>query len=86
VIGLSPAELRSLTMPACIIPGNDRVHPRRAITLEKREVSEGGSLGSAMKERPPVRNDCLRRDLSRSPVGLPPRADPGAGIKRSRDR
>ncbi|MBV8937426.1 MAG: hypothetical protein JO095_16675 [Alphaproteobacteria bacterium] len=28
VIGLSPAELRSLTMPACIIPGNDRVHPR----------------------------------------------------------
>jgi pimeloyl-ACP methyl ester carboxylesterase len=28
VIGLSPAELRSLTMPACIIPGNDLVHPR----------------------------------------------------------
>src|SRR5215470_20378753 len=28
VIGLSPAELRSLTVPACIIPGNDRVHPR----------------------------------------------------------
>jgi len=28
VIGLSPAELRSLTMPACIIPGNDRTHPR----------------------------------------------------------
>jgi pimeloyl-ACP methyl ester carboxylesterase len=28
VIGLSPSELRSLTMPACIIPGNDRVHPR----------------------------------------------------------
>ena len=28
VIGLSPAELRSLTMPACIIPGNDQVHPR----------------------------------------------------------
>ena len=28
VIGLSPAELRSMTMPACIIPGNDRVHPR----------------------------------------------------------
>lgn len=28
VIGLSPAELRSLTMPACICPGNDRVHPR----------------------------------------------------------
>lgn len=28
VIGLSPAELRSMAMPACIIPGNDRVHPR----------------------------------------------------------
>ncbi len=28
VIGLSPAELRSMTMPACIAPGNDRVHPR----------------------------------------------------------
>jgi pimeloyl-ACP methyl ester carboxylesterase len=28
VIGLSPAQLRSLTMPACIAPGNDRVHPR----------------------------------------------------------
>ncbi len=30
VIGLSPAELRSLTMPACIIPGNDPVHLRSA--------------------------------------------------------
>lgn len=28
VIGLSPAQLRSLTMPSCIVPGNDRVHPR----------------------------------------------------------
>jgi pimeloyl-ACP methyl ester carboxylesterase len=28
VIGLSPADLRSMTMPACIVPGNDRVHPR----------------------------------------------------------
>jgi pimeloyl-ACP methyl ester carboxylesterase len=28
VIGLSPAQLRALPMPACIIPGNDRVHPR----------------------------------------------------------
>ncbi|MGH7061263.1 MAG: alpha/beta fold hydrolase [Stellaceae bacterium] len=28
VIGLSPAELRAMTMPACIVPGNDRVHPR----------------------------------------------------------
>jgi pimeloyl-ACP methyl ester carboxylesterase len=28
VIGLSPADLRSMTMPTCVIPGNDRVHPR----------------------------------------------------------
>jgi pimeloyl-ACP methyl ester carboxylesterase len=28
VIGLSPAQLRALAMPACICPGNDRVHPR----------------------------------------------------------
>jgi pimeloyl-ACP methyl ester carboxylesterase len=27
VIGLSPNELRSLTMPACIVPGKDPVHP-----------------------------------------------------------
>lgn len=30
VIGLSPAELRSLTMPACIAPGMDPVHPLAA--------------------------------------------------------
>jgi pimeloyl-ACP methyl ester carboxylesterase len=28
VIGVSPAQLRSMTIPACIIPGNDRTHPR----------------------------------------------------------
>jgi len=27
VIGLSPAELRAMTMPACIVPGKDPVHP-----------------------------------------------------------
>jgi pimeloyl-ACP methyl ester carboxylesterase len=27
VIGLTPAELRSLTMPTCICPGKDPVHP-----------------------------------------------------------
>src|SRR5215472_13129699 len=27
VIGISQTQLRSLTMPACVIPGNDRVHP-----------------------------------------------------------
>ena len=28
VIGLSATQLRSMTMPACICPGNDPVHPR----------------------------------------------------------
>jgi pimeloyl-ACP methyl ester carboxylesterase len=28
VIGVSPTQLRSLTMPTCVIPGNDQVHPR----------------------------------------------------------
>jgi pimeloyl-ACP methyl ester carboxylesterase len=30
VIGLSPSELRRMTMPACIAPGSDPVHPRHA--------------------------------------------------------
>jgi pimeloyl-ACP methyl ester carboxylesterase len=30
VIGLSAAELRSMTMPACIVPGKDPVHPLAA--------------------------------------------------------
>jgi pimeloyl-ACP methyl ester carboxylesterase len=30
VIGLSPAELRAMTMPACIVPGKDPVHPQPA--------------------------------------------------------
>jgi pimeloyl-ACP methyl ester carboxylesterase len=28
VTGLSPADLRAIPVPACVIPGNDRVHPR----------------------------------------------------------
>ena len=30
VIGLSPAELRGLAMPACVVPGKDPVHPLAA--------------------------------------------------------
>ena len=30
VIGLSPAQLRTMTMPACICPGKDPVHPLTA--------------------------------------------------------
>jgi pimeloyl-ACP methyl ester carboxylesterase len=29
VIGASEAELRSINIPACIVPGNDRIHSRR---------------------------------------------------------
>jgi pimeloyl-ACP methyl ester carboxylesterase len=28
VAGITPAELRTMTLPAIVIPGNDRVHPR----------------------------------------------------------
>jgi pimeloyl-ACP methyl ester carboxylesterase len=30
VIGASEAELRSIRVPTCIVPGNDRIHARRA--------------------------------------------------------
>ncbi len=30
VIGASEVELRSIRIPACIVPGNDRIHARRA--------------------------------------------------------
>ena len=30
VIGLSPAELRGMAMPACVVPGKDPVHPAPA--------------------------------------------------------
>lgn len=36
VIGLAPAQLRSMAMPACIIPGNDRVHLRSAAQVAHR--------------------------------------------------
>jgi len=36
VIGLSPAEFRSMMMPACIVPGNDRTHPREPSQIAHR--------------------------------------------------
>jgi pimeloyl-ACP methyl ester carboxylesterase len=41
VIGLSPAQLRSMTVPACIIPGNDRVHPRAPAQIAHRLMPNG---------------------------------------------
>jgi hypothetical protein len=29
VIGATAEDLRSITVPACVVPGNDRTHPRR---------------------------------------------------------
>ena len=42
VIGLSPTDLRSMVVPACIIPGNDRVHPRLPgqVRSEERRVGK----------------------------------------------
>ncbi len=39
VLGLSPAELRSMAVPACIVPGNDRVHPRVPAQIAHRLMS-----------------------------------------------
>jgi pimeloyl-ACP methyl ester carboxylesterase len=39
VIGLSPAELRSMTMPACIVPGMDPVHPLPAGQAAHRQMA-----------------------------------------------
>jgi hypothetical protein len=30
VAGISPADMRTITLPAIVIPGNDRVHPPAA--------------------------------------------------------
>lgn len=41
VIGISPAELRSMTMPACIAPGMDPVHPLPAGQAAHRLMPNG---------------------------------------------
>ena len=52
VIGLSPAELRSLTMPACIIPGNDQVHPREAGQVAHRLMPNSEYREALIEDRP----------------------------------
>jgi pimeloyl-ACP methyl ester carboxylesterase len=52
VIGLSPAELRSLTMPACIIPGNDRVHPRAPAQVAHRLMPNSEYREVLTEDRP----------------------------------
>jgi len=51
VAGLSPAEMRSITLPAVIVPGNDRTHPvavgqtaHRLLTNSEYRAMMGGDL------------------------------------------
>jgi pimeloyl-ACP methyl ester carboxylesterase len=52
VIGLSPAELRSITMPACIIPGGDGTHPRAAGQAAHRLLPNAEYHEVATEDRP----------------------------------
>jgi pimeloyl-ACP methyl ester carboxylesterase len=54
VIGVSPAQLRSLTMPACIIPGNDRVHPREPGQIAHRLMPNSEYREVLTEDRPDV--------------------------------
>ena len=52
VIGVSPAELRSMTMPACIIPGNDRTHLREAGQIAHRLMPNAEYHEVVTEDRP----------------------------------
>jgi hypothetical protein len=52
VIGISPAELRSLTVPACIVPGNDRVHPREPSQIAHRLMPNAEYREVLTEDRP----------------------------------
>jgi pimeloyl-ACP methyl ester carboxylesterase len=54
VIGLSPAELRSMTMPACIVPGNDRVHPRLPAQIAHRLLPNSEYHEVLTEDRPDI--------------------------------
>jgi len=53
VIGAAEAELRSIRVPACIVPGNDRVHARRAGENVGR-LLPGGEVHDIMPAGPDV--------------------------------
>ena len=63
VIGLSPAELRGLAMPACIVPGKDPVHPLPAGQAAHRLMPNA----EYRRGRSPSRSSDARR--RRSPIG-----------------
>jgi pimeloyl-ACP methyl ester carboxylesterase len=54
VIGLSPAELCSMTMPACIVPGNDRVHPRLPAQIAHRLLPNSEYHEVLTEDRPDI--------------------------------
>lgn len=53
VIGASESELRSIRVPACIVPGNDRIHARRAGENVGR-LMPGGEVHDIMPGGPDV--------------------------------
>jgi pimeloyl-ACP methyl ester carboxylesterase len=54
VIGLSPAALRAMTMPACICPGKDPVHPLRAGQAAHRLLPNAEYHEVVRDERPTI--------------------------------
>jgi pimeloyl-ACP methyl ester carboxylesterase len=53
VIGATEADLRSIRVPACIVPGNDRIHARRAGENVAR-LMPGGEIHDIMPAGPDV--------------------------------
>ena len=53
VIGASESELRSIRVPACIVPGNDRIHARRGGELVGRLIP-GAEVHDIMSPGPDV--------------------------------
>jgi pimeloyl-ACP methyl ester carboxylesterase len=51
VIGLSPAELRSMAMPTCIVPGKDPVHPLAAGQAAHRLMPNAEYAEAVIEER-----------------------------------
>ena len=54
VIGLSPAELRSMTVPACIAPGKDPVHPLPAGQAAHRLLPNAEYAEVVTEEQPTI--------------------------------
>jgi pimeloyl-ACP methyl ester carboxylesterase len=52
VIGVSPGELRSMAMPACIVPGNDRTHPREPGQIAHRLIPNAEYHEVLTEDRP----------------------------------